>query len=88
MFALRRRMVRLLTMTIFPLLVGLVVLAPVVVPWLFGPDWVPAVLPTQLLAGAGGNSRSAVGDRHPHRSALLSQCAPELAVLGRRVERS
>jgi O-antigen/teichoic acid export membrane protein len=53
MFALRRRMVRLLTMTVFPLLVGLVVLAPVVVPWLFGPAWEAAVLPTQLLAGAG-----------------------------------
>ena len=53
MFALRRRMVRLLTMTVFPLLLGLVVLAPVVVPWLFGPEWEPAVLPTQLLAGAG-----------------------------------
>jgi lipopolysaccharide exporter len=42
-----------LTMTVFPLLLGLVLLAPVVVPWLFGPDWAPAVLPTQLLAGAG-----------------------------------
>jgi PST family polysaccharide transporter len=53
LFLLRRRMVRLLTMTVFPLLVGLVVLAPVVVPWIFGPAWEPAVLPTQLLAGAG-----------------------------------
>jgi PST family polysaccharide transporter len=53
MFALRRRMVRMLTMVVFPLLVALVLLAPVVVPWLFGPAWEPAVLPTQLLAGAG-----------------------------------
>jgi PST family polysaccharide transporter len=53
MFALRRRMVRLLTITVFPLLVGLVLLAPVVVPWVFGPAWKPAVLPTQLLAAAG-----------------------------------
>ena len=53
MFLLRRRMVRLLTMTVFPLLVGLVVLAPVVVPWIFGPAWEPAVVPTQLLAAAG-----------------------------------
>jgi lipopolysaccharide exporter len=53
MFALRRRMVRMLTMIVFPLLVGLVLLAPVVVPWIFGPAWEPAVLPTQLLAGAG-----------------------------------
>jgi O-antigen/teichoic acid export membrane protein len=53
LFALRRRMVRMLTMVVFPLLVGLVLLAPVVVPWIFGPAWEPAVLPTQLLAGAG-----------------------------------
>jgi PST family polysaccharide transporter len=53
MFVLRRRMVRLLTVVVFPLLVGLVILAPVVVPWLFGPAWKPAVLPTQILAGAG-----------------------------------
>lgn len=53
MLALRRRMVRLLTVALFPLLALLVVLAPVVVPWLFGPAWEPAVLPTQILAGAG-----------------------------------
>jgi O-antigen/teichoic acid export membrane protein len=53
MFVLRRRMVRLLTVVVFPLLTCLVVLAPVVVPWLFGPLWEPAVLPTQILAGAG-----------------------------------
>ena len=53
MFALRRRMVRMLTVVLFPLLVGLVLLAPVVIPWLFGPAWEPAVLPTQILAGAG-----------------------------------
>ena len=53
MFVLRRRMVRLLTVVLFPALVLLAVLAPVLVPWLFGPDWEPAVLPTQILAGAG-----------------------------------
>jgi lipopolysaccharide exporter len=53
MFALRRRMARLMTVAVFPLLALLVVLAPVVVPWLFGPAWEPAVLPTQILAGAG-----------------------------------
>jgi O-antigen/teichoic acid export membrane protein len=53
MFAIRRRMVRLLTLVIFPLLVGLVLVAPEVVPWIFGPAWRPAVLPTQILAGAG-----------------------------------
>jgi O-antigen/teichoic acid export membrane protein len=53
MFALRERMVQLLTVVVFPLLVSLVLLAPDVVPWLFGPNWEPAVLPTQILAGAG-----------------------------------
>jgi O-antigen/teichoic acid export membrane protein len=53
MFALRRRMVRLVTLAVFPILSLLVVLAPVVVPWLFGAAWAPAVVPTQILAGAG-----------------------------------
>jgi O-antigen/teichoic acid export membrane protein len=53
LFALRRRMVRILTVVLFPGLALLVILAPVLVPWLFGPDWGPAVLPTQILAGAG-----------------------------------
>lgn len=53
MLALRRRMVRLLTVVLFPLLLTLVLLAPVVVPWLFGPAWEPAVTPTQILALGG-----------------------------------
>jgi O-antigen/teichoic acid export membrane protein len=53
LFAMRRRMVRTLTVGLFPLLAALVVLAPVIVPWLFGPAWEPAVVPTQILAGAG-----------------------------------
>jgi PST family polysaccharide transporter len=53
MHVLRRRMVRLLTIVVFPLLATLVLLAPVAVPWVFGPDWEPAVVPTQILAGAG-----------------------------------
>ncbi|MDA0166938.1 oligosaccharide flippase family protein [Solirubrobacter ginsenosidimutans] len=51
--ALRRRMVRLLTVVLFPFLVLLVLLGPVVVPWLFGPEWEPAVLPAQILAAGG-----------------------------------
>jgi PST family polysaccharide transporter len=50
---LRRRMVQLLTVVLFPLLATLVLLAPVVVPWLFGPAWRPAVVPTQILALGG-----------------------------------
>jgi O-antigen/teichoic acid export membrane protein len=53
MFALRLRMVRMLTVLIFPLLAGLVALAPVVIPWVFGPAWASAVVPTQILTIAG-----------------------------------
>lgn len=53
MFALRHRMIRLVTAIIFPMLTALVIVAPVLVPWAFGPQWEPAVLPTQILAGAG-----------------------------------
>jgi lipopolysaccharide exporter len=53
MLALRLRMVRLLTLMVFPLLAGLIALAPVVVPWVFGPEWTAAVKPTQILAVAG-----------------------------------
>lgn len=51
--ALRQRMVQLMTVVLFPLLVSLALLAPVLVPWAFGPRWEPAVLPTQLLAVGG-----------------------------------
>ena len=53
LFALRSRMVRLLTVVLFPLLTGLAITAPLVIPWLFGANWQPAVLPTQLLCAGG-----------------------------------
>jgi O-antigen/teichoic acid export membrane protein len=53
MLALRRRMVIVLTTVLFPLLVLLALLAPTLVPWLFGPLWEPAVVPTQILAAGG-----------------------------------
>lgn len=56
LFAMRRRMVQLLVVVSFPLLCGLVILAPTLIPWLFGSAWEPAVLPTQILAGAGASS--------------------------------
>jgi lipopolysaccharide exporter len=49
----RSRLVRINTTLIFPLLAFLIVLAPDVVPWVFGPDWSGAVVPTQVLALAG-----------------------------------
>lgn len=50
---LRRRIVRLDATLIFPLLALFIVVAPVVVPWLFGDRWEPAVVPAQILAIAG-----------------------------------
>ena len=53
MFALRGRMVRLLTVVLFPLIAVLAITAPQVIPWMFGPQWSEAVVPTQILCGAG-----------------------------------
>jgi lipopolysaccharide exporter len=49
----RTRLLRINTALIFPLLALLIVLAPDIVPWVFGPDWAGAVGPTQVLAVAG-----------------------------------
>jgi O-antigen/teichoic acid export membrane protein len=53
LLALRQRMVQLLAVLVFPLLALLVLLAPVVIPWLFGPAWQPAVVPSQILVVGG-----------------------------------
>jgi O-antigen/teichoic acid export membrane protein len=74
---LRGRVVRLLTVMIFPLLTLLAIVAPVFIPWLLGPAWEPTVVPTQILAlggaatlvidsagvqlAAGGRSRAMLG---------------------------
>lgn len=47
------RVARLHAVVIFPLLALLIVLAPILVPLVFGPAWRPAVVPTQILVGAG-----------------------------------
>jgi O-antigen/teichoic acid export membrane protein len=53
---LQSQMVKLLTTTLFPLLCLLAILAPTAVPWVFGPAWEPAVLPTQILAVGGAST--------------------------------
>ena len=53
MQAVRHRITRGNAMVVFPLLALLVVVAPVAIPWAFGPRWQPAVVPTQILAMAG-----------------------------------
>jgi O-antigen/teichoic acid export membrane protein len=50
---LRSRIVRMQSLVIFPLMGGLIVLAPIVVPLVLGPQWDKAVAPTQILAAAG-----------------------------------
>ncbi len=52
----RRQMVRLLTISLFPLLALLAIGAPVLVPFLFGPKWAGAVVPTQILAVGGAST--------------------------------
>jgi len=50
---LHSRLLRINTTLIFPLLALLIVLAPDIVPWVFGPEWAGAVVPTQVLAVVG-----------------------------------
>jgi len=52
----RARMVRVLTVTLFPFLAILAIVAPIVVPALFGPQWTPAIVPTQILVIAGAST--------------------------------
>ncbi len=51
-----RQMVRLLTILLFPLLALLAIGAPVLVPFLFGARWAPAVVPVQILALGGAST--------------------------------
>jgi O-antigen/teichoic acid export membrane protein len=53
MFALRGRMVRLLSVVLLPLIAGLAITAPDVIPYVFGEQWTDAVAPTQVLCAAG-----------------------------------
>jgi O-antigen/teichoic acid export membrane protein len=51
--AFRTRMVQVHTTLLFPCLALLAILAPVLIPFLYGPDWDLAIVPTQILAIAG-----------------------------------
>jgi O-antigen/teichoic acid export membrane protein len=50
---LHERATRVHAAVIFPLLVSLIVLAPVLIPFVLGAAWIPSVEPTQILAVAG-----------------------------------
>jgi len=51
-----RQMIRLLTIVLFPALVLLTIAAPVIVPFVFGARWEPAVVPVQILALGGAST--------------------------------
>ena len=51
--ALRLRIVRVNVVLVYPMLALFIALAPMLMPWVFGPHWIPAVLPAQILAVAG-----------------------------------
>jgi lipopolysaccharide exporter len=52
--AIHERAARVHAVVIFPMLATMVALAPLIVPMVFGPQWKPAVVPTQILCVAGG----------------------------------
>jgi O-antigen/teichoic acid export membrane protein len=58
---LRGRIVRVHTVILYPLLTALIVVAPELVPLVFGSEWEPAVFPTQVLAVAGMGAVAAIG---------------------------
>ena len=49
----RARIVRVQSAAIFPLLATFIAVAPTLIPWMFGPQWSPSVVPAQILAVAG-----------------------------------
>lgn len=51
--AVRTRIVRGHAAVLIPLLAVFIAVAPVLIPWLFGPAWEPSVRPAQILAVAG-----------------------------------
>jgi O-antigen/teichoic acid export membrane protein len=52
----RRQMIHLLTITLFPLLVLLAIGSPVLVPFLFGSRWDAMIVPAQILAIGGAST--------------------------------
>lgn len=85
--ALRLRIVRINVVLVYPMLALFIALAPTLMPWLFGPHWIPAVLPAQILAVAG--MASCVRNLHAptvlaagRPNALFVFCAAETLLYG------
>ncbi len=68
---LRMRIVRVHAIVLVPLLAGFAAFAPVLIPFLFGPAWSPAIVPAQIMAIAG------IGH------ALVTGTGPLLVAIGR-----
>ena len=82
-----RQMVRLLTVVLFPLLVGLAITAPKLVPLVFGARWSAAVVPVQILALGGAstlviNAAGAVLMAQGRARAMLGYGTAHFAVYG------
>jgi O-antigen/teichoic acid export membrane protein len=82
----RMRMVQTHTAFLFPILALLIVLAPTIVPWVFGQRWAGAAEPTQILAIVGlatvvNTGTGPVVLAHGHPRALLIKDAIELPAL-------
>jgi PST family polysaccharide transporter len=77
MRAVRARVVRVNAAAVFPALALFAALAPVLVPWLFGTRWEPAVLPAQILA-VGGMAMAINGGTGP---LLLAAGRPRVLAL-------
>ena len=58
---LREKMVRVHTIVLYPVLTTLIAVAPEAVPLIYGPEWKPAVFPTQILAISGMAAVAQVG---------------------------
>ena len=73
----RARIVRVHAAVLFPLLFGLIALAPVFVPFVYGDAWEPAVPLTQIIAVGGLVPRSAPAPgRCCWRPAIHARCSP------------
>ena len=69
--AVRTRILRMHSTVVVPLLAAFVAMAPIAVPWVFGPAWEPSVVPAQIMAVAGASH------------ALVSGTGPLMVAIGR-----
>jgi O-antigen/teichoic acid export membrane protein len=76
------RIVRTHAVVVYPLLASLIALAPILIPWLLGSPWTPAVVPAQVLAIAGmafvlmvGTGQAVLAAGHPRAVLVVNLCS-------------